>query len=168
MKTIGGVIVRPVKLSDVSDLRENCFSMNTLEQVQSRIEAKIQEHEEQKGLQLVAEVDGLVVGTAGIKRNPHPLEAHRAELVDLVVHGDYRQQGSAHRLVEEYCVHGVALGIEILEAGCRTGTPAEKVYPRLGFIEWGRLPRGIIESWGEHRAYGLLYFYRPLVHVSES
>ena len=159
---VGDVIVRPVRLSDVPDLQKNCFSMNTLEQVQSRIEVNIQEAEEQKGLQLVAEVDGVVVGTGGMKRHSHPLESHRAELVDLVVHGDYRQRGIARRLVEGCCTHAASLGAEILETSCRGGTPAEKVYPRLGFMEWGRLPRGLIEPWGERAAYDLVCFYRSV------
>ena len=129
------IIVRPVRLSDAPGVRENCFSMNTVEQVQSRIEANLQTQEQGNGVQLAAEIDGIVVGTAGIIRNSHPLEAHRAELVDLVVHGDYRQRGIARRLVEECCIHAAAIGIEILETGCRAGTPAENVYPRLGFIE---------------------------------
>lgn len=159
---MGDITVRPVRLSDVPDLRQNCFSMNTVEQVQSRIKANVQDAEEQGGLQLVVEVDGVVVGTGGMKRHSHPLEAHRAELVDLVVHGDYRRQGIARRLVEECYRHAASLGIEILETSCRAGTPAEQVYPRLGFIEWGRLPRGIIEPWGERTAYDLVCFYRPV------
>jgi len=162
MMTIDDVTVRPVRLSDAPDLRENCFSMNTLEQVQSRIEANIQQAEERTGLQLVAEVGGIVVGTGGMKRLSHPLEAHRAVLVDLVVHIDYRRQGIARGLVEECCVHATSLGVEILETSCRAGAPAEKVYPRLGFMEWGRLPRGIIEPWGERTAYDLVCFYRSV------
>ena len=72
------VLVRPVRLSDVPDLQENCFSMRTVDQTQSRVEANIREHEEKKGIQLVAEVDGTVVGTAVIERLANPVVAHRA------------------------------------------------------------------------------------------
>jgi GNAT superfamily N-acetyltransferase len=162
---ISDVIVRPVRLSDAADLRDNCFPMNTLEQANLRIETNMQRAEEKIGLQLVAEMDGVVVGTCGFKRQAHPLEAHRAELVDLVVRGDHRRQGIARRLVEECCVQAAAYRCAIMEASCRGGTPAERVYPRLGFIEWGRLPGGLIEPWGEGDVYDLACFYRPLEPV---
>jgi hypothetical protein len=54
------------------------------------------------------------------------------------------------------------MGLEILEVGCRGGTPAEAVYPRLGFVECGRLPRGIVEPWGACQAYDEVSFYMPI------
>ena len=44
----------------------------------------------------------------------------------------------------------------------RADTPAEQVYPRLGFVEYGRLPRGIKESWGDQRVFDMVYLYQPL------
>jgi hypothetical protein len=57
-------------------------------------------------------------------------------------------------------VGGVA-GHRVLETACRAATPAEAVYRRLGFIEWGRLPGGIRESWGERRVFDAVYFTMP-------
>jgi GNAT superfamily N-acetyltransferase len=165
--TNGDPIVRPVKLSDAGDLRDNCFLMNTLEQVQLRIKANMQRAEEKVGLLLVAEVGGVVVGTGGFKRRSHPLEAHRAELVDLVVSADHRRRGIARRLVEACCAHAAAFGAEIMETSCRGGTPAERVYPRVGFIEWGRMPGGLVEPWGKRDVYDLVCFHRPIVAVSD-
>ena len=62
----------------------------------------------------------------------------------------------------------MSMGIEILEVGCRGGTPAEEVYRRLGFIECGRLPGGIVEPWGERRAYDEVSFYMPVVRTPDA
>jgi GNAT superfamily N-acetyltransferase len=99
-------------------------------------------------------------------RNAHPLYAHRGELAGLVVHPDYQRQGIARRLVEKVCEYGTSMGLGILETGCRGGTPAEDVYPRLGFRECGRLPGGIVEPWGDHQAFDEVSFYMPLERAS--
>ena len=132
------------------------------EEVRARIEDTLQLFEEGRGVQLVAEVDGRVVGTATLRRHSHPLVAHRAELEDIVVHGSHQRQGIARRLIEESRTYAHPMGIEILEVSCRAGTVAETVYARLGFIEYGRLPRGIIEPWGERDVFDQVYFYQPL------
>ncbi len=89
------VVVRPVELRDVQHLRDHCFSVNTTDDVRARVEGAVHRHETGQGIQLVAEVDGRVVGTLGLIRKNHPLFAHRAEVVDVVVHGDYQQQVNA-------------------------------------------------------------------------
>ncbi|GEM_PF-1201266 len=159
--------IRLVTFDDVLSLRENCFSMNTVEQIQELVEKNLAVFADGKGVQLVATVGGVVIGTLILTREEHPLEAHRAELTSLVVHPDYQRRGIARRLVEESKTYAKNMGIEILEISCRGGEAAETVYRRLGFIEWGRLPRGLIEPWGEHIVYDVVHFYQPLIE-SES
>jgi acetyltransferase len=156
------VIIRPVEPRDAEQLCENCFSMNTPAEVQARIESEIRAREQGSGILLVAEVGGVVIGTATLIRNTHPLYSHRGELASLVVHPDYQRRGIARHLVEGICTHAVSMGLEILLTNCRGGTPAENVYPRLGFREYGRLPRGIVESWGERQAFDETFFYMPV------
>ena len=79
------------------------------------------------------------MGTGGVGRKEHPLCGHRAELYDIVVHPDYQRRGIARRIVAALRDHAISMGITILEVSCRGGTDAEQVYPRLGFVEWGRL-----------------------------
>jgi hypothetical protein len=134
-------------------LREHCFSANTLTEVEVRIAAAIEGRAAGVQILLVAEVDGSVVGTGTLIRNAHPLRAHRGELSSLVI---------ARRIVETIREHAASLSIEILEVSCRGGTPAELVYPHLGFVEYGRLPHGIVEPYGEGRAYDEVYLYMPL------
>jgi GNAT superfamily N-acetyltransferase len=107
----------------------------------------------------VAEVEGVVVGTGGLVRKAHALRAHRGELVSLVVHPDYQRTGIARRIVTDLCGRAAEMGLQILEVGCRGGTPAEVVYGRLGFVECGRLPGGIVEPWNEGRVYDDVSLY---------
>ena len=86
------ITVRPVGREDAADLRENCFSMNTLEEVEERVENTIQMFEEGSGVRFVAEVGGLVVSTAVLRRHSHSLYAHRAEVDDVVVHPVHQPQ----------------------------------------------------------------------------
>jgi len=154
--------IRPVTLDDVASLRENCFSMNTLEQIQGLVQQNLTPFEEGKRVHLVAEVAGKVIGTVTLTREEHPLESHRAELSSLVVHPDYQRRGIARCLVEVSKSYARDMGIEILEVSCRGGEVAETVYRHLGFIEWGRLPRGLVEPWGDHAVYDVVHFYQPL------
>jgi GNAT superfamily N-acetyltransferase len=157
------IVVRPVRRADAAQLRENCFSANTLDQVEQLIDDRLNASDEGMGILLVAEVDGLVVGTGTFTRNAHSLRAHRGEVGGLVVHPAYQRRGIARRIVEDIRERAASMGVEILEIGCRGGTPAEVVYPRLGFIECGRLPRGLLEPSAEGRAYDEVSFYMPLV-----
>jgi ribosomal protein S18 acetylase RimI-like enzyme len=162
MKNGTSITVRPVERGDVVDLRENCFSMNTLEELQGRVENSIQMSEEGTGLRLVAEVDGIVVGTVVLSRQNHPFYAHRAKVDDVVVHGDYQRRGIARRLIADCRAHAASMRVEILEIGVRGGTPAEEVYRRLGFIECARLPQGIREPWGDGNVFDEVLFYQPV------
>jgi GNAT superfamily N-acetyltransferase len=156
------IAVRLARPEDAAQLRENCFSANTLAEVEARIADAMRMYEQGTQALFVAEVDGTVVGTGTLVRNTHPLYAHRGEVVGLVVHPHYQRRGIARRIVEAVRDQAAAWELEILEVGCRGGTPAEQVYRRLGFIECGRLPRGIKEPYGEQRVYDEVSFYMPL------
>ena len=156
------VVVRPVEPGDAAELRENVFSRNTMAEVEERIAENVRAFQESTQVLLVVEVGGVVVGTGTLVRKTHPLYAHRGEVVGLVVHPDYRRRGIARRIVEVICDRAASWKLEILEVGCRGGTPAEQVYQRLGFVECGRLPRGIQEPWGDHRVFDEVSFYMPL------
>ena len=156
------ILIRPVRPADAPQLREHCFSANSLAEVEARIAGAIEARTAGTQLLLVAEVDGTVVGTGTLIRSTHPLRAHRGELSSLVVHPHYQQRGIARRIVEAICEHAASLDIDILEVSCRGGTPAESVYPRLGFVEYGRLPRGIVEPYGEGHAYDEVLFCMPV------
>ena len=95
-------------------------------------------------------------------REGHRLRAHRAGVFGLVVHPEYQRCGIARQLVDALTTHAHALGIEILEVSCRGGTDAEQTYGRLGFIEYGRLPQGLLETDEQPVRFDEVYFYRSI------
>ena len=156
------LVIRPACLDDAPQVRENCFSMNTLEEVESQIQSNLKLFSQGKVAQLVAEVDGIVVGIVSLVRRDHPLQIHRAEIAGLVVHPDYQGWGIARKLVTACRQQAQSMGIQILEISCRGGEPAEQIYPKLGFREYGRLPCGLIEPWGEKKVFDEVYFFQPV------
>ena len=154
------IVVRPVQQDDAISLQANCFTANTIEQVQEALAHTKTATADGQELQLVAVVNGQVIGSATLIRDSHPLRSHRAGLFGLVVNPAFQKRGVARQLVDALLVHAQAMGIEILETSCRAGTGAEQVYPKLGFTEYGRLPRGIYQTWGEPTVFAEVYFYR--------
>jgi len=156
------VKIRPVRLTDAHHLRDYCFTMNTQEEVEAGIHQTLEATRQGKEFQFVAVLDGAAIGVVSLIRRSHPLNAHRAEVAGLVVHPDFQGHGIARRLVESCQEKARQVGISILEISCRAGEPAEQIYPRLGFVEYGRLPQGLAEPWGEHQVFDQVYFYRAL------
>jgi GNAT superfamily N-acetyltransferase len=139
------VIIRCVRREDAADLQANCFSRNTLIEVQQQIEGSLAGMAEDQWLHLVAEVDGTVVGSAELKRETNRLLSHRAEWTGVVVCGQYQGRGIARALLTETLAQAATWGLELLTVGVRGGTPAEEVYHRLGFCEYARLSGGFKE-----------------------
>ena len=140
------VIIRPVRPEDASDLQANCFSRNTLKEVQQQIERLLAAAARGQSLRLVAEVDGTVVGNADLIRETHRLKQHRADWGGVVVSGPYQGRGIARMLLQETLAQAATWGIELLTVGVRGGTPAEEIYRHLGFREYARLPNGFKEA----------------------
>lgn len=159
------VIIRVVQESDAEDLWENIFSRNTLNEVRDRIAGYLQAYAAEKAIPLVAEVDGHVIGTMYLSFNEHPLGAHICNLSDVVVNPGFQRMGIARRLLEECIVRAAEKGKTMIKVSTRGGTTAETVYRKLGFIEYGRLPNGIVEGspfWENRCAYDEVLFYIPL------
>jgi len=156
------VIIRLLQEEDAEDLREIIFSRNTLNEVKDRIAAYLQAYTAAKAVPLVAEVDGHVIGIMCVTFDEHPLAAHICTLGDVVVHPGFQRRGIARRLFEECKLLAAEKGKSLMKVSTRGGTTAEIVYRKLGFIEYGRLPNGIIEPWGNHCAYDEVLFYLPL------
>lgn len=154
--------IRSVTITDAAQLQANCFSAVSVEQMQDAIRATLAATADGKECQLVAEVDGVVVGAATLIREGHRLRAHRAGVFGLVVRPDYQGRGVARQLVDALAAHAQALGIDQLEVSCRGGTDAEQVYGRLGFTEYGRLPQGLLETGERPVRFDEVYFYRPI------
>ena len=154
--------VRLIQGSDAEELRENIYSQNSLEEVRERVASFLQAYADEEAVPLVAEVDGHVVGVIHIAFNAHPLKAHTCTLSDVVVNPEFQRKGIARRLFEESKRLASMKGKSMMLVSCRGGPPAETVYRRLGFIEYGRLPNGIVEPWGENKAFDEVLFYLVL------
>ncbi len=156
------IVVRVVRLSDVPQLQLNCFSANTTDQLNQIVRGNLDGYAKGDCIPLVAEVGGVVIGSATLVRQEHPLHRHRAEVDSVVVCPQYQRQGVARRLIESLRDLAASAGVEILEISARGGTAAEEVYRRLGFREYGLLPRGLQEPWGAQQVFDEIYFWMPL------
>lgn len=160
------VIVRIVQEDDAEDLWENIFSRDTLNEVRNRVTSLyLKEHALGKAIPLVAEVDGHVIGVIYMAFAQHPLETHICTLGDVVVNPGFQRMGIAHRLIEECKKYAVKKGKSMMKVSTRGGTTAETVYGKLGFIEYGRLPYGIMEQppfWDKICAFDEVLLYMPL------
>jgi len=83
------------------------------------------------GIQLLAEVDGLIVGRVFLEAHHHPY----CELVNLSVRPDYEGQGVATALVRDAITRARGLGFKVMvlqeDSG---GGPAHGIYEMAGFV----------------------------------
>ncbi len=162
MRQASVIVVRVVRPDDAAMLQSNCFFRNTVEETAARIDENLQGYAEGEVIPLVAEVDGIVVGNSMLKRRNHPLCRHRADLADMVVCDEYQRRGIARRLIGALRDRAAQIDVTIFETSVRGGTPAEEVYRRVGFQEYGRLPGGIVEPWGECGVCDEVLFWMPV------
>ena len=159
MRTLN-VTFRLITPEDAEQLQANCMPRATVEGIRQWIPEDLRAHAAGEKVPLVAIVDGEVRGTATLVRHPHHLRRHIADITGVVVDHRYWRRGIARGLFAELSAHAAAMGIELLATSCRGGTPAETVYRRLGFTEYGRLPRGMKEASG--KVFDEVFLYRTL------
>ncbi|MBU0998603.1 GNAT family N-acetyltransferase [Patescibacteria group bacterium] len=163
MKSINtNITIRPVKISDVESLQKNIYSRDSLDQTREIINKSLEKTRLGTAFHLVAEVDGIVVGNIKVEFKQHVLERHRGELFDVVVNPRYQKKGIARLLFNKCKKLCLENGILILETSVRGRTPGETVYRRLGFIQYGRLPRGFKEPWDDEKIFDQIFFYMDL------
>ena len=86
---------------------------------------------------LVAEVDGIVAGYVG---SQSVLDA--ADIMNLAVAPDYRQQGIGQALIKSLVTHLQQKNVIALLLEVRvSNTPAISFYEKMGFIQVGRRPK---------------------------
>jgi GNAT superfamily N-acetyltransferase len=160
------VTFRLIAPEDAEQLHANCMPRGTVESIRRWIPEYLRAHEAGEKVPLVAVTDGEVRGTATLVRDPHPLRRHVGDITQVVVDYRYWRRGIARGLFGELTAHATAMGIELLATSCRGGTTAETVYRRLGFVEYGRLPRGLKEASG--RVFDEVFLYQSLLPVGGS
>jgi len=90
---------------------------------------------------VIAEADGKAVGQSNARKRRGRLK-HTAGL-GVFVRKQYRDQGIGSEMMRELENQAGALGIEILYLEVYGISPAMRLYERLGYREYGRLPGGI-------------------------
>jgi GNAT superfamily N-acetyltransferase len=89
---------------------------------------------------LLAELDGRIAGTVQIDLAMPPNQAHRAEVLKLLVHPEARRQGIARALMLALEDIARAEGRTLLTLDTRTGDRAEPLYLSLGYVRVGVIP----------------------------
>lgn len=89
---------------------------------------------------LVARIGLRIVGTVQLDLGTPPNQRHRAEVLKLLVHPDFRNRGVARALMTE--LEGVARqeGRTLLTLDTRPGDKAEPLYRSLGYLLAGVIP----------------------------
>ena len=89
---------------------------------------------------LVAEEDGVIVGTVQLVFAEPPNQPHRADLAKMLVLRSARRRGLGAALVEAAERTAVECGKTLLVLDTTTGGDAERLYARLGWIRVGPIP----------------------------
>ncbi len=89
----------------------------------------------------VAFLDGEAVGAAQLSPELKPNQPHRADVQKLLVHRRARNRGVARALMAAVEAAAQARGRTLLCLDTATGSPAERLYERLGWQRLGVIPR---------------------------
>ena len=89
---------------------------------------------------VVARLAGRIVGCVFLVPSTRANSPHRAEIVKMLVHRAARRQGIATRLLAAAEAEALARGRTLLVLDTVSGSPAERLYRRLGWQETGVVP----------------------------
>ena len=89
----------------------------------------------------VAFLNGEAVGTAQLSPEMKPNQPHRADVSKLLVHRRARNRGVARALMADVEETARARGRWLLCLDTATGSPAERLYEKLGWQRLGVMPR---------------------------
>ena len=109
---------------------------------------------------LAAEDDQGLVGTVQLIPVAIPNQPHRAEVAKMLVHRRARNQGLGARLMAAIEVEARRLGRTLLVLDTATGEAGERLYGRLGWVQYGQVPGYALFPDG--RLGGASFFYKHL------
>ena len=107
---------------------------------------------------LAARIDGRVVGTVQLAFARFPNGRHRAEVAKLLVHSSMRRRGLATDLMNAAEHHARRASRTLLFLDTETGSAAELLYRKLGWIAAGAIPGFAYRPDGELRP--TTFFYK--------
>ena len=111
-----------------------------------------------KRLLLAAWIDGRLAGTVQLDLDMPQNQPHRAEVVKLLVHPDFRRAGIGRALMQraEQAARGIGRSLLVLDT--REGDVGEGLYRSLGWVEAGRIPGFALDADRKPRA--TVFFYK--------
>jgi GNAT superfamily N-acetyltransferase len=109
---------------------------------------------------LIAEDDTGIVGTVHLMLALPENQPHRADLTKMLVHPRARRRGLGAALMEAAEEVARDCGRSLLVLDTVTGSDAERLYARLGWIRVGEIPDFALLSHGGLR--GTVVFYKKL------
>jgi GNAT superfamily N-acetyltransferase len=81
-----------------------------------------------------------LVGTAQLVLDTPPNQPHRADIAKVLVHRRARNRGIGRRLMDAMESEARARGKTLLTLDALTGSPAERLYVRCGYVRVGTIP----------------------------
>ncbi len=106
---------------------------------------------------LVAEDDSGIVGTVQLVLRQPENQPHRADLSKMLVHRRARRRGLGAALLEAAEETARDCGKTLLVLDTNTGSDAERLYARMGWIRVGTIPGYSVQPRGGLRATTLFY-----------
>jgi ribosomal protein S18 acetylase RimI-like enzyme len=125
------VMIRPVRLTDASSLQLMCWPERSLEGVTELLRRTQKLTRNRRGLGVVAVEEEVPCGFGLLSLWPRA-----AEISDLIVHPDYRSQGTGTLIIAFLTDAARAMRVHNLEIGVALSNPrALSLYRRLGFVD---------------------------------
>ncbi len=109
---------------------------------------------------LVAERDARIVGTVQLGLEQPDNQQHRADLAKMLVHPDARRRGLGAALLAAAEELAQECGRTLLVLDTVTGSDAERLYSRLGWVRVGEIPDYALLARGG--LWGTTVFYKAL------
>ena len=106
---------------------------------------------------LVAEDDAGIVGTVQLVLRQPENQPHRADLSKMLVHRSARRHGLGAALLEAAEQTARECGKTLLVLDTNTGSDAERLYARMGWVRVGSIPGYSVQPRGGLRATTLFY-----------
>ncbi len=106
---------------------------------------------------IVAEDDGGIVGTAQLVLAQPENQPHRADLSKMLVHRRAQRRGLGAALLEAAEQLARDCGKTLLVLDTNTGSDAERLYLRMGWVRVGEIPDYSVEPRGGLRATTVFY-----------
>ena len=142
--------IRPITLDDVAEFRDVGNTVFRERRYMAFVEgfpldecaAFVANNLKLGNPQLVAEIDGRIVGWCDIRRSLMPVHAHVGNL-GMGILPELRGQGIGERLIREAIAAARAAGFERIELHVYArNAVAEALYRKVGFVREGTLVRG--------------------------